>query len=62
MDPSISVAGKSGHYGLTGMRERATGIGARLSIVSSKKGTQITLQVPGEAIWMASQTHEHVSF
>jgi signal transduction histidine kinase/ligand-binding sensor domain-containing protein len=62
MDQATLDAGKSGHYGLTGMRERAARIGARLSVVSSCKGTQITLTVPGEAIWETSQTHEHVSF
>jgi signal transduction histidine kinase len=62
MDQATLDAGKSGHYGLTGMRERATRIGAKLTVVSSRKGTQITLVVPGEAIWEKSQTHEHVSF
>ena len=62
MDQGTLDAGKSGHYGLTGMRERATRIGARLLIVSTSKGTQITLLVPGEVVWEVSQAHEHVSF
>ena len=39
---------KEGHYGLKGMRERASRIGARLNIVSSKGGgTEVCLVVPG---------------
>jgi signal transduction histidine kinase len=36
-----------GHYGLRGMQERATSLGATLTIVSSPEdGTAITLLVP----------------
>ena len=38
----------AGHFGLQGMRERATRIGAQLDIWSQKSsGTEIELRVPG---------------
>src|SRR5262249_55927689 len=43
--------GREGHYGLTGMRERAARIGARLEFSSSDKGTLVTLVVPGNTIF-----------
>jgi signal transduction histidine kinase len=53
IDPQILQAGKSGHYGLMGMRERAARIGAKITVVSSTAGTTVTLFVPGEAIFIA---------
>jgi signal transduction histidine kinase len=48
MDPAIVEEGIAGHYGLTGMRERATRIGAQLHIWSGPgAGTEIELSVPG---------------
>jgi signal transduction histidine kinase/ligand-binding sensor domain-containing protein len=47
-DASTFSAGKEGHYGVKGMRERAIRIGARLSIVShAARGTEVCLIVPG---------------
>ena len=44
---ATAVAGGFGHYGLTGMRERAAEIGAKLSIVSSRStGTCIRVDLP----------------
>jgi signal transduction histidine kinase len=51
--PHILQAGRSGHYGLIGMRERAARIGAKITVVSSTTGTIVTLFVPGEAIFLA---------
>lgn len=51
--PDILQAGRSGHYGLIGMRERAARIGAKITVVSSATGTIVTLFVPGEAIFLA---------
>jgi len=39
---------KPGHFGLQGMRERATQIGARLRIDSGPAGTRVTLAIPVE--------------
>ena len=43
----VLQAGKAGHFGLVGMRERAEHIGSRFAISSSPIGTEVTLVVPG---------------
>jgi signal transduction histidine kinase len=41
------AASPPGHYGLTGMRERAAAIGARLDVTSAPgEGTTVRLRVP----------------
>jgi signal transduction histidine kinase len=46
--PVILEEGRPGHYGLPGMRERATQIGAKLSIWSAvRAGTEIELSIAG---------------
>jgi signal transduction histidine kinase/ligand-binding sensor domain-containing protein len=48
IDPTVLETGKDGHFGLRGMRERATHIGGRLAIESApRSGTAVTLIVPG---------------
>lgn len=48
IEPGIAEGGRSGHFGLRGMRERAARISARLTLVSAAgSGTEITLIVPG---------------
>jgi len=48
IDPKLLDAGRDGHWGLRGMRERADQIGARLDIWSeSGAGTEVDLRVPG---------------
>jgi signal transduction histidine kinase len=52
IDPSVSHAGKDGHFGLRGMQERARRIGASFRIATSKRsGTEIVLTVPGHIIF-----------
>ena len=47
IDPQVVGAGREGHWGLSGMRERADRIGARLHVFSSASaGTEIELSVP----------------
>jgi signal transduction histidine kinase len=47
IDPQVLDAGRKGHWGLTGMRERAARIGARLKVSSSSAhGTEVHLSVP----------------
>ena len=49
MDSEILTRGRSGHWGLSGMRERAQRIGAHLSIWShSGAGTEIDLSIPSK--------------
>ena len=41
-------SGRTGHWGLSGMRERAEAIGARLNVRSrASAGTEVDLSVPG---------------
>jgi signal transduction histidine kinase/ligand-binding sensor domain-containing protein len=52
IDRVVAEKGREGHFGLQGMRERATRIGATFTLVSSATfGTEITLLVPGGAIF-----------
>jgi signal transduction histidine kinase len=47
IDPRVLHAGREGHWGLAGMRERATRIGAQLEVCSSAAhGTEVQLSVP----------------
>ncbi|MBB5059698.1 signal transduction histidine kinase/streptogramin lyase [Granulicella aggregans] len=53
IDPYILRHGRDGHYGLSGLRERATRIGAILDVSSSQPGgTRIVLTVAGKAIFL----------
>jgi signal transduction histidine kinase len=48
IDPEVIQAGRDGHWGLSGMRERAERIGARFRVLSgASAGTEIELSVPG---------------
>ena len=48
IDPHILKSGRDGHWGLSGMRERAEQIGARLHVYSgAAAGTEVELSVPG---------------
>jgi signal transduction histidine kinase len=56
MDPRIVEEGRSGHYGLPGMRERAKRIGAQLNVWSGAgAGTEIELSVPGKIAYETSR-------
>jgi signal transduction histidine kinase/ligand-binding sensor domain-containing protein len=61
IDPQILDAGRQGHWGLPGMRERSEGIGASLRLRSRiGAGTEVELTVPG-TIAFESQSHSPVS-
>jgi len=48
IDPQVLRSGLDGHWGLSGMRERAERIGARLKVRSrAASGTEVDLTVPG---------------
>jgi len=50
IDPHILNAGREGHFGLSGLRERASRIGAQLTIrTGAGVGTEIDLLVPASA-------------
>ncbi|MGA9769002.1 MAG: two-component regulator propeller domain-containing protein [Blastocatellia bacterium] len=49
IDPQVLSSGREGHWGLSGMRERAEEIGARLKVWSGAGvGTEVELLVPGD--------------
>lgn len=57
MEPAVADAGKDGHFGLPGMRERVARIGAKLTVVSAPgSGTDIVVVVPGRAIFRRQTT------
>lgn len=48
IEPQVLRSGREGHWGLSGMRERAERIGARLRVYSGvANGTEVELSVPG---------------
>lgn len=50
IDPKVLQSGRDGHWGLSGMRERAERIGARLKVRSrASAGTEVELIVPARA-------------
>ncbi len=59
IDPKILESGRDGHWGLTGMRERAARIGAKLKVLSRlERGTEVELCVPAEiAFYSHSSSH-----
>jgi signal transduction histidine kinase len=49
IDTDVIQFGRDGHWGLSGMRERAGRIGARLKVMSrAGAGTEVELRVPGD--------------
>jgi signal transduction histidine kinase/ligand-binding sensor domain-containing protein len=60
IDPAVLETGRDGHWGLSGIRERADRIGAQLHVMSSASaGTEIELSVPGN---VAYQGHSDRTF
>jgi signal transduction histidine kinase len=58
IDPEILQSGRDGHWGLSGMRERADRIGARLKVWSSAAaGTEIEVAIPSQ---IAFQDHRNL--
>jgi signal transduction histidine kinase len=52
MTPRMITRGRRGHFGLNGMRERAAGLGARLSLESRRGvGTTVILTIPGNVAY-----------
>jgi signal transduction histidine kinase/ligand-binding sensor domain-containing protein len=51
IDQHVLDQGRSGHFGLQGMRERAARIGGRLTVLTSAdSGTEVNVVVPGNII------------
>lgn len=54
IDPQVLRAGRDGHWGLPGMRERAEKVGAKLRVWSrAAAGTEVELTVPGNVAFQS---------
>ena len=61
IDPLVLQAGREGHWGLPGMRERSEGIGASLKLRSRLgAGTEVELTLPG-TLAFEGQAHNKLS-
>ena len=59
IDPHVLETGREGHWGLSGMRERADRIGAQLHVLSNiSAGTEIQLSVPGHVAFQGRSRHK----
>ncbi len=57
IDTNVLKSGRDGHWGLSGMRERAGRIGARLKVLSrAGAGTEVELCVPGDVAFESSSS------
>lgn len=57
IDAHMLQTGRDGHWGLSGMRERAERIGARFKVLSRPgSGTEVELSVPGDIAFESSST------
>jgi signal transduction histidine kinase/ligand-binding sensor domain-containing protein len=58
IDPQVLRSGREGHWGLSGMRERAERIGARLTVWTRPAGgTEIELSVPAALAFESKSTN-----
>lgn len=54
IDPNVLESGRDGHWGLTGMRERAESIGGRLKVWSrANAGTEVELFIPSQVAFVS---------
>jgi signal transduction histidine kinase len=61
VDHTFLQTGKTGHFGLTGMRERALSLGGTLNIVSAPdRGTTVSLHIPGSAVYLNRPWRPHI--
>jgi PAS domain S-box-containing protein len=59
IDPQVLQAGREGHWGLAGMRERAARIGGQLRISSNVAfGTEVRLSIPGGIAFQLSSVDQ----
>jgi signal transduction histidine kinase len=55
IDPEVLNSGRDGHWGLAGMRERASKVGGLLTISSDmSKGTEVRLAIPSSIAFQAA--------
>ncbi|MEO6923430.1 MAG: triple tyrosine motif-containing protein, partial [Bryocella sp.] len=56
--PIVAAGGKTGHWGMLGMRERCQKIGAQFTISSTRDGTEVKLRIRSRLAY-ASTAHLH---
>jgi len=57
IDPQVLRAGRDGHWGPPGMRERAEKVGAKLRVWSrAAAGTEVELTVPGQVAFQSPES------
>ena len=62
IDPSVSRKGAEGHFGLQGMKERATLVGGKLTIWSEvNAGTEVELRIAANTAYARSGKRAHTS-
>jgi signal transduction histidine kinase len=62
IDPQVMQHGREGHWGLSGMRERAEKIGAKLRVWSSQtNGTEVEVRVPGRIAFESQRTDKSMA-
>ena len=63
IDPAVlSGQGREGHYGLRGMRERATLMGGKLTVWSEvDAGTEVELRVPASTVYATARRRSWLS-
>ncbi len=58
IDPKVVRSGREGHWGLSGMRERAEEIGAKLKVWSrGGAGTEVEVSIPGKTAFELYPSH-----
>jgi ligand-binding sensor domain-containing protein/signal transduction histidine kinase len=63
IDPEVLRAGRTDHWGLSGMHERAGRIGARLKVRSDDEGgTEVELSVPGQIAFESQSNHRSLKW
>jgi len=63
IDPQVLSEGRDGHWGLSGMRERALRIGAKLKVQSRlSSGTEVELSIPGGIVYEPERSSGHSRF
>lgn len=63
IDPQVLQSGRDGHWGLSGMRERASRIGARLKVWSNAgTGTEVELSVPSRVAFGSGNSHGYLQW
>jgi signal transduction histidine kinase/streptogramin lyase len=61
IDSQVLQSGRDDHWGLSGMRERADRIGARLKVWSNgEAGTEVELTVPGRVAYQSDRSRRYL--